>query len=386
MEEQVDIINAGDLGGTMRLGLYEATLSEGSIVEEVYGSSSAFERHRHRYEVNNGYRDDIAAAGLVFSGTSPDGQLVEFVELPREVHPYYVSTQAHPELRSRPTHGHPLFVGLIAAAKELANESKIGLTICTFDPHPNVVVRPDQAPKLIGGISQRKQLLLRNGVDHVEVIAFTPEFANLSPRQFSEDFLKDRLNAQVVVVGRNFTYGRRAGGNVDSLVKDGNQLGFSVKLFDLVQSDGTISSTRIRELILSGNVSAAAELLGRYFSLDGQVVQGDQRGRELGYPTANVEWDEALIVPADGVYAGYVNLSGDRLPAAISVGTNPQFEGNTQRVEAYVLNRTDLDLYGAHIGVEFVDLMRPQAVFGTLDEYLTQIALDVAAIAQRLGV
>lgn len=118
MEEQVDIINAGDLGGTMRLGLYEATLSTGSIVEEVYGSSSAFERHRHRYEVNNRYRDDIAAAGLVFSGTSPDGQLVEFVELPREVHPYYVSTQAHPELRSRPTHGHPLFVGLIAAAKE----------------------------------------------------------------------------------------------------------------------------------------------------------------------------------------------------------------------------------------------------------------------------
>jgi CTP synthase len=118
MEEQIDIINSGDLGGTMRLGLYEANLSKGSIVEEVYGSSSAFERHRHRYEVNNRYRDEIAAAGLVFSGTSPDGQLVEFVELPREVHPYYVSTQAHPELRSRPTHGHPLFVGLIAAAKE----------------------------------------------------------------------------------------------------------------------------------------------------------------------------------------------------------------------------------------------------------------------------
>ena len=118
MEEQVDIINAGDMGGTMRLGLYEAVLSAGSIVEDVYGASSAFERHRHRYEVNNRYREDIAAAGLVFSGTSPDGQLVEFVELPRDVHPYYVSTQAHPELRSRPTHGHPLFVGLIAAAKE----------------------------------------------------------------------------------------------------------------------------------------------------------------------------------------------------------------------------------------------------------------------------
>jgi CTP synthase len=118
MQEQVDIINDGDLGGTMRLGLYEASLTPGSIVEEVYGSSSAFERHRHRYEVNNRYRDDISKAGLVFSGTSPDGSLVEFVELPRDVHPYYVSTQAHPELRSRPTNGHPLFVGLSAAAKE----------------------------------------------------------------------------------------------------------------------------------------------------------------------------------------------------------------------------------------------------------------------------
>ena len=117
MDEQVDIISDGDMGGTMRLGLYEAALTPGSIVESVYGASSAFERHRHRYEVNNLYRDDIANAGLVFSGTSPDGKLVEFVELPREVHPYYVSTQAHPELRSRPTHGHPLFVGLIAAAK-----------------------------------------------------------------------------------------------------------------------------------------------------------------------------------------------------------------------------------------------------------------------------
>jgi len=117
MEEQVDIISDGDLGGTMRRGLYEAALTPGSIVESVYGDSRAFERHRHRYEVNNLYRDDIAKAGLVFSGTSPDGKLVEFVELPRDVHPYYVSTQAHPELRSRPTHGHPLFVGLIAAAK-----------------------------------------------------------------------------------------------------------------------------------------------------------------------------------------------------------------------------------------------------------------------------
>jgi riboflavin kinase/FMN adenylyltransferase len=274
---------------------------------------------------------------------------------------------------------------LISTAKDFAHESGLGLTICTFDPHPNLVVRPEQAPKLIGDIEQRKQLLFQNGVNHVEVVAFTPEFASLTPREFAQDYLKDRLNAQTVVVGKNFTYGRQISGDVKTLAEDGNQLGFTVKVFDLVQANGTISSTRIRELLLLGQVAEAAVLLGRNFILSGLVVKGDQRGRELGYPTANLEWDGCLIVPADGVYAGYVNVAGDRLPAAISVGTNPQFAGNTQRVEAYVLNRNDLELYGAQIGVEFVDLIRPQEVFASLDEYLTQIAIDVADITRILS-
>ncbi len=274
---------------------------------------------------------------------------------------------------------------LVSTAKELAHESGLGLTICTFDPHPNQVVRPDQVPKLIGDVEQRKQLLIQNGVDHVEVVAFTPEFASLTPREFAQDYLKNLLNAQTVVVGRNFTYGRHVSGDVDTLAEDGNQLGFTVKVFDLVQVNGTISSTRIRQSLLLGQVAEAAELLGRNFILSGLVVKGDQRGRELGYPTANVEWDKRLIVPADGVYAGYVNVSGERLPAAISVGTNPQFAGNTQRVEAYVLNRNDLELYGAQIGVEFVDLIRPQEVFDSLDDYLTQIAIDVADIERLLS-
>jgi len=274
---------------------------------------------------------------------------------------------------------------LISTAKDFAHESGLGLTICTFDPHPNLVVRPEQAPKLIGDIEQRKQLLFQNGVNHVEVVAFTPEFASLTPREFAQDYLKDRLNAQTVVVGKNFTYGRQISGDVKTLAEDGNQLGFTVKVFDLVQANGTISSTRIRELLLLGQVAEAAVLLGRNFILSGLVVKGDQRGRELGYPTANLEWDGCLIVPADGVYAGYVNVEGDRLPAAISVGTNPQFAGNTQRVEAYVLNRNDLELYGAQIGVEFVDLIRPQEVFASLDEYLTQIAIDVADITRILS-
>ena len=125
MAEQVDIINSGDMGGTMRLGLYNAALGEGTLAADLYGSNSIEERHRHRYEVNNTYREQIAAAGLVFSGTSPDGQLVEFVELPRDVHPFYIATQAHPELRSRPNVAHPLFAGLIAASLERQQASRL---------------------------------------------------------------------------------------------------------------------------------------------------------------------------------------------------------------------------------------------------------------------
>jgi CTP synthase len=125
MAEQVDVLAAGDMGGTMRLGLYEATLTPGSIVAEVYGSLSASERHRHRYEVNNSYREQIAESGLVFSGTSPDGHLVEYVELPKEVHPYYVGTQAHPEFRSRPTRPNPLFFGLIKASLERQKQQRL---------------------------------------------------------------------------------------------------------------------------------------------------------------------------------------------------------------------------------------------------------------------
>jgi len=273
---------------------------------------------------------------------------------------------------------------LIAAAKNFANEAGLSLTICTFDPHPNAVVRPNQAPLLICDIAQRKELLTQHGVDHVEVVAFTRQLAQLTPREFSQEFLKERLKAEIVVVGQNFTYGRNISGDVHTLRENGEELGFSVKVFDLIQSAGTISSTRIRELIASGNVVGAAELLGRNFNLSGHVVRGDQRGRELGYPTANVEWDDQLLVPADGVYAGYVNALGDRLPSAISVGTNPQFDGKSQRVEAYVLDRTDLDLYGERIGAEFVEFLRPQEVFESLDGYLTQIALDVAATAKLL--
>ena len=273
---------------------------------------------------------------------------------------------------------------LVTSAKTAATQAGLSLTVCTFDPHPNAIVRPGYAPKSISDLAHRKELLTQCGVDHVEVVSFTPELANLAPLEFSRDFLRDRLGAQIVWVGENFTYGRNGSGDAKTLTENGIELDFSVQIFDLVQSDGTISSTRIRELVGSGKVHLAAEMLGRNFILSGTVVRGDQRGRELGYPTANLDWDDQLLVPADGVYAGYVIVSGDRLPAAISVGTNPQFQGRSQRVEAYVLDRTDLELYGARVGVEFAEFIRSQEVFGSLDDYLVQIAVDVATVSELL--
>jgi riboflavin kinase / FMN adenylyltransferase len=274
---------------------------------------------------------------------------------------------------------------LIASAKDYARQLNLTLIVCTFDPHPNTVVRPDHAPKLISDINHRKQLLVDCGVEHVEVITFNSQIANLTPIEFSREFLSDRLGARVVVVGQNFIYGRNGSGDVDTLRENGYECGFEVRVIDLLDSDGTVSSTRIRECVRLGQVESAAALLGRNFVLSGNVIRGDQRGRELGYPTANLEWEDQLIVPADGVYAGYLIANGDRMPAAISIGLNPHFEGKSQRVEAYALDRLDLELYGVSVDIEFVAMIREQEVFDSLDGYLTQIAKDVVAIADLLS-
>jgi len=273
---------------------------------------------------------------------------------------------------------------LLASAKDYARQLNLTLIVCTFDPHPNTVVRPDHAPKLISDINHRKQLLVDCGVEHVEVITFNSQIANLTPIEFSWEFLSDRLRARVVAVGQNFIYGRNGSGDIHTLRENGYECGFEVRVIDLFDSDGTVSSTRIREYVLKGQVESAAALLGRNFVLSGKVIRGDQRGRELGYPTANLEWEDQLIVPADGVYAGYLIANGERMPAAISIGLNPHFEGKTQRVEAYALDRLDLDLYGVRIDIEFVAMVREQEVFDSLDGYLTQIAKDVMAIADLL--
>jgi riboflavin kinase / FMN adenylyltransferase len=270
----------------------------------------------------------------------------------------------------------------------------------TFHPHPLAVLYPERAPAQLIGLDQKLDLLATTGLDAVLVMEFTRELASWEPERFVRDVLVDALGASVVVVGRDTRFGRRNSGDVDTLRKLGEELGFATEVIDdLGGSDEAHpsgrrwSSTWARELIDAGDVVTAAEVLGRAHRVVGTVVHGDHRGRELGFPTANLSQDAAGLVPADGVYAGsLVRLArGDadpepRLPAAISIGTNPTFGGNYRRVEAYVLDRTDLDLYGRPVAVEFVELLRPTLKFDGIEALIAQMTADVDRTRAVLGV
>ncbi|SED74326.1 bifunctional riboflavin kinase/FAD synthetase [Jiangella alba] len=252
----------------------------------------------------------------------------------------------------------------------------------TFDPHPRRLHRPEDAPPLITGVRDKLELLASTGLDAVLVQPYTWEFARQSPEQFVRRFLVDGLRAVTVVVGRDVRFGWQNAGDLSTMLSLGAEYGFSVEVIEDVSTpDGARrwSSTWVRELLLAGDVAGAAEILGRPHRLRGVVVEGDKRGRELGFPTANLSSDADGLVPADGVYAGWLSrASGDRLPAAISIGTNPTFAGDSRRVEAYVLGRTDLDLYGDEILLEFVERLRPTLKFDSVDDLVATMHDDAA--------
>ncbi len=266
---------------------------------------------------------------------------------------------------------------LIDAARRIADEAELPLVAITFYPHPAAVLRPEAVPSQIASLEDRVALLLEAGADAVEVIDFTSEYADITPTEFIDDALVERMNAAHVVVGENFRFGRLAAGTPDLLMVECAERKITAHIVPVAADSTPWSSTRIRTQVSSGDVQGAAAVLGRPFSLTGTVVHGDHRGRELGYPTANVQTAPGMLVPADGVYAGWLETAGERYPAAISVGTNPQFHGAELRIEAYCLDRTDLDLYGLPARVVFARRLRAQAVFDSLEAFLDQMALDV---------
>ncbi|MGL5406156.1 MAG: bifunctional riboflavin kinase/FAD synthetase [Propionibacteriaceae bacterium] len=276
--------------------------------------------------------------------------------------------------------------GLLAAAQAVTPNSEI--IAVTFWPHPMSVVRPDKAPKLLCSLAERKRLLLAAGASEVVVIDFTEEFAQQPAASFVAEVLAP-LGIAHVVVGENFRFGHRAAGDVAQLTQLAHDNGMTVSSVPLVKvCDEETCSTAIRRALANGDVDAAQEQLGRRFAYRGTVVQGAQRGRELGFPTANVIVPDSMAAPADGVYAGWVHRCDDNsepLPAAISVGTNPTFEDIHRTVESYVLDRHDLELYGVEIEVEFVARLRGMVKYSGLEPLIAQIHDDVSRTRKVLG-
>jgi len=260
--------------------------------------------------------------------------------------------------------------------------------VVTFDPHPLEVVRPGAHPELLSTLEHRLDLLAQLGVAATLVLPFTTEFSQLSAEEFVRLVLVDTLHAGQVSVGNNFRFGHKAAGTVAQLGLLGADYGFDVIGLDLVPSVGgtePVSSTAIRAAVTAGDMAAATAGLGRPHRVEGRVVEGDRRGRDLGFPTANLAPTEHAAIPADGVYAGWLVEAGEPLPAAISIGTNPTFDGTERRVEAYVLDRDDLDLYGRQVAFDFAERLRETVRFDSVESLIEQMTADVGRARRLVG-
>jgi riboflavin kinase/FMN adenylyltransferase len=264
---------------------------------------------------------------------------------------------------------------LLNRAKEIADGRTI--VALTFDPHPRTVFAPDSVPTMLTTLADRVELLKIHNADQVAVMKFNEQFAAMTPEEFVADVLVKQLHVGTVIVGENFTYGAKAAGTVATLIESGAAHNFTVDVQELAGGVEAISSSRIRNLVLEGKVTEARELLSRPHRLDGVVVHGEKRGREIGYPTANLGKIDGQTIPADGVYAGWLTVGINFWPAAISIGTNPTFEGDRGRqVEAYALDQEGLDLYDKEASIEFGWFLRPTLKFDSLDALLVQMKKD----------
>ncbi|GAA3949719.1 bifunctional riboflavin kinase/FAD synthetase [Actinomadura viridis] len=279
---------------------------------------------------------------------------------------------------------------IVRAAAEQARERGLRSVVITFDPHPDEVVRPGTHPPLLTSARRRIELLEGLGTDAVVVVPFTLELSKVPPDEFVQSVLVDRLHAAHVIVGEDFRFGHRAKGDVALLTELGDKYDFTAVGMPLVANGDTISSTYIRARLEAGEVEEAANALGRPHRVEGVVVRGHQRGRALGFPTANLESLPHTAIPADGVYAGRLVCDSDRYPGfdwptAISIGTNPTFEGEERTVEAYALDRDDLDLYGEHMAVDFQVRIRDTLKFDSVEALVEQMHRDVERIRRITG-
>lgn len=278
---------------------------------------------------------------------------------------------------------------VLAEVRDLADKRSCDTAVVTFEPHPAEVVRPDSAPPLLTDLVQKLELLEACQVDHVVVVAFDEARSRQSAGDFVAETLVGCLRARAVVVGHDFHFGHRRQGTVPFLVEQGSRHGFDVLGLSLQAQEGTVvTSTRIRQLLAGGDVAGAALLLGRPHEVRGIVAHGDARGREWGFPTANVTVPQGLCLPADGVYAGfYVHPDGTETPSAISLGRRPQvYEEKGERLLEPHLLDWDGDLYDQPAKVRFTHHLRGQERFPEVNDLLAQIAKDVDTARTLLGV
>jgi riboflavin kinase/FMN adenylyltransferase len=279
---------------------------------------------------------------------------------------------------------------VIAEVRRLAAARGCHTAVVTFDRHPATVVRPESAPRLLTDLEQRLELLAAAGVDYTLVIHFDEVRSQESADDFVTEVLAGCLRARMVVVGADFHFGRRRGGNVDLLRSMGPSLGFEVLGLGLVEVpgfDGPVSSTAIRQALIAGDVERASRLLGRPHEVRGVVERGDRRGQALGFPTANVSVPEEILLPADGIYAGWYQRPGGEVhAAAISLGRRPTFYAEAERslLEAHLLD-FDGDLYGEAARVRFVARLRDEERFESADDLVAQVARDVEATRAALA-
>ncbi|MGH3426771.1 MAG: bifunctional riboflavin kinase/FAD synthetase [Pseudonocardiaceae bacterium] len=268
-------------------------------------------------------------------------------------------------------------VELVGQAVRRARAMGVPGVLMTFDPHPSEVVRPGSHPAQLTTLRRRAELVEQLGVAVFFVLPFTVELSRMPADEFVHEVLVERLHVAEVVVGDNFTFGHKAVGNIELLRALGRRFGFTAEGVGLLsQGELTFSSTYIRSCIDAGDVAAAAVASGRPHRVEGIVVRGDQRGRSLGYPTANLSTPRYTAIPADGVYAcRFVHRRRD-LPAVVSIGTNPTFSGRERRVEAYVLD-LDEDFYGERVALDFVERLRGMHRFENSEQLVAQIDDDV---------
>ncbi|MBN2644324.1 MAG: bifunctional riboflavin kinase/FAD synthetase [Desulfuromonadaceae bacterium] len=273
-----------------------------------------------------------------------------------------------------------IFRRVVRSARQRGGTS----VVCTFNPHPLKMLAPQQAPRLINTAEEKERLIAASAVDVMLQIPFTPELASLTPEQFVDDILLKTIGVEHLIVGYDYAFGKGRAGSVGFLQRQGHEKGFTVDVFGPVQFQGQVlSSTRVRQTILRGDVAGAVDLLGRHFNLEGRVVHGDNRGHQLGFATANLETDKELLPPA-GVYAAKVRHGDNEFDAVVNLGQKPTFGEHAFSIEVHLLDFSG-DLYDQTLRLYFVDRLREEKRFPSAQALISAIRQDVATARQKLA-